>query len=155
MLFERNVAIAEWRECRIARPPTDKEGDTPKFSFTSLDLSKNPFFFELSESEPKLKNDWDTKSQFKRAALSTMNNIAEGFGRGTRKEFARFLDIAQSSAREVKSMTYVFEDLNYTTLDKIKELHEKTDAVMALTLGFIKHLKKKLITFRRADLLTY
>ena len=41
MLFERNVAIAEWRECRIARPPTDKEGDTPKFSFTSLDLSKN------------------------------------------------------------------------------------------------------------------
>jgi len=36
-----NVAIAEWRECRIARPPTDKEGDTPKFSFTSLDLSKN------------------------------------------------------------------------------------------------------------------
>jgi len=40
-LFERNVAIAEWRECRIARPPTDKEGDTPKFSFTSLDLSKN------------------------------------------------------------------------------------------------------------------
>jgi len=73
-----------------------------------------------------------------------MNNIAEGFGRGTRKEFARFLDIAQSSAREVKSMTYVFEDLNYTTLDKIKELHEKTDAVMALTLGFIKHLKKNL-----------
>jgi len=40
-LFERNGAIAEWRECRIARPPTDKEGDTPKFSFTSLDLSKN------------------------------------------------------------------------------------------------------------------
>jgi len=28
-LFERNVAIAEWRECRIARPPTDKEGGTP------------------------------------------------------------------------------------------------------------------------------
>ena len=73
-----------------------------------------------------------------------MNNVAEGFGRGTRKEFARFLDIGQSSAREVKSMTYVFEDLNYTTLDKIKELHEKTDAVMALTLGFIKHLKKNL-----------
>jgi len=41
VLFERNGAIAEWRECRIARPPTDKEGDTPKFSFTLLDLSKN------------------------------------------------------------------------------------------------------------------
>jgi len=43
-LFERNVAIAEWRECRIARPPTDKEGDTPKLLFTSLDLSKNLSF---------------------------------------------------------------------------------------------------------------
>jgi len=42
-LFERNGAIAEWRECRIARPPTDKEGDTPKLLFTSLDLSKNLF----------------------------------------------------------------------------------------------------------------
>lgn len=102
------------------------------------------FAYELSESEPKLKRDLDTKSQFRRAALSSMNNIAEGFGRGTRKEFVRFLDIAQSSAREVKSMTYVFEDLNYTTSQKIKELHEKTDAVMALTLGFIKHLKKNM-----------
>jgi len=102
------------------------------------------FAFELSESEPKLKNDWNTKSQFKRAALSTMNNIAEGFGRGTRKEFVRFLDISQSSAREVKSMAYVFEDLHYITPDKIKELHEKTDAVMGLTLGFIRHLKKDL-----------
>jgi len=45
-LFERNGAIAEWRECRIARPPTDKEGDTPKFSFTSLDLSKNHTFYK-------------------------------------------------------------------------------------------------------------
>jgi len=48
-LFERNVAIAEWRECRIARPPTDKEGDTPKFSFTSLDLSKNQFKFKFKK----------------------------------------------------------------------------------------------------------
>ncbi len=102
------------------------------------------FAYELSESEPKLKKDWDTKSQFRRAALSSMNNIAEGFGRGTRKEFVRFLDISQSSAREVKSMAYVFEDLNYTTSEKIEELHEKTDAVMALTLGFIKHLKKNM-----------
>ena len=102
------------------------------------------FAFELSESEPKLRDDRDTKSQFKRAALSTMNNIAEGFGRGSRKEFARFLDISQSSAREVKSMTYVFEDLDYTTSNNIEELRKKTDAVIGLTVGFIRHLKKDL-----------
>ena len=32
MLSERNEAIVEWRECRTARPLTDKEGDTPSFS---------------------------------------------------------------------------------------------------------------------------
>ena len=44
MLFERNVAIAEWRECRIARPPTDKEGDTPKPLFTFTGFVKEPLF---------------------------------------------------------------------------------------------------------------
>jgi len=44
-LFERNVAIAEWRECRIARPPTDKEGDTPKPLFTFTGFVKEPEFF--------------------------------------------------------------------------------------------------------------
>lgn len=55
----------------------------------------------------KLLNDFDTKSQIKRAALSSMNNIAEGFGKFSNQEFIRYLDIAQSSALEVKSM-YTF-----------------------------------------------
>ncbi len=41
-------------------------------------------------------------------------------------------------------MTYVFEDLEYTTLDKIEELRDKTNAVIGLTVGFIRHLKKGL-----------
>jgi four helix bundle protein len=52
--------------------------------------------------EGKLGKDFDTKSQIRRAALSVMNNIAEGFGRGSEKEFIRFLEIAQSPAMEVK-----------------------------------------------------
>ncbi len=98
--------------------------------------------FLLSE-KGKLKTDRDTKSQFRRAALSSMNNIAEGFGRFSDAEFIRFLDIAQSSAREVKSMLYVFEDLSYLQSDDIQLLHQKTDAVLALTLGFIRYLRKK------------
>jgi len=97
----------------------------------------------LLSNTGELKNDRDTKSQFRRAALSTMNNIAEGFGRFSDKEFIKFLDYAQSSAREVKSMLYVFEDLSYLKEDEIRLLHEKTDATMALTLGFIRYLRKK------------
>jgi four helix bundle protein len=40
--------------------------------------------------EGKLAKDFDTRSQIKRAALSSMNNIAEGFGRFSNKEFIPF-----------------------------------------------------------------
>ena len=89
-----------------------------------------------------LKNDFDTKKRFKSAALSTMNNITEGFARYNNKDFIRFLDYAQSSASEVKSMTYVFEDLNLLNDSEIKKLREECDKVRNLTLGFIRYLGK-------------
>jgi four helix bundle protein len=52
----------------------------------------------------KLMKDYGTKSQIKRASLSCMSNIAEGFGKFSNMEFIRYLDIAQSSALEVKSI---------------------------------------------------
>lgn len=71
-----------------------------------------------------------------------MNNIAEGFGRFNRKDFIRFLDYSQSSAIEVKSMLYVFEDLEYLDPKIIEELRSKTTDVINLTLGLIKYLRK-------------
>lgn len=67
----------------------------------------------LAAEKGKLKSDWDTKSQIKRAALSVMNNIAEGFGRINPKDSTKFYDYAQSSCLEMNSMLYVLEDLNY------------------------------------------
>jgi len=55
--------------------------------------------------------DYFFRDQVNRAALSVMNNIAEGFERKTLKDFSRFLDIAKGSAGEVRSMTYVAEDI--------------------------------------------
>jgi len=87
--------------------------------------------------------DWDSKSQFRRAALSVMNNIAEGFARYHDKEFKRFLDIAQSSAAEVKSMLYVFEDLKYLDQEVIKELQQRVDKARNFTLALIRYLDNK------------
>ena len=91
----------------------------------------------------KLLKDYDTRSQIKRAALSSMSNIAEGFGKFSNKEFIRYLDIAQSSVLEVKSILYVLQDMNYLIEEKINELHLLTDDVRALTLGLIKYLRTK------------
>ena len=91
----------------------------------------------------KLMRDYDTKSQIKRAALSCMSNIAEGFGKFSNKEFIRYLDIAQSSALEVKSILYVLMDMNYLMAEKINELHQLIDETRGLTLALIKYLRSK------------
>lgn len=91
----------------------------------------------------KFIKDFDTKSQIRRAALSTMNNIAEGFGRASDKEFIRFLEIAQSSAMEVKSITYVLIDLNYLSEDKIMEISKKAEETKSITLALIRYLRNK------------
>lgn len=93
--------------------------------------------------EGKFVKDFDTKSQIRRAALSTMNNIAEGFGRGSNKEFIRFLEIAQSSVMEVKSITYVLIDLDYLLEDRIIEISRKAEETKSVTLGLIRYLRTK------------
>ncbi|GCC50000.1 four helix bundle protein [Chryseotalea sanaruensis] len=93
--------------------------------------------------EGKHAKDFDTKSQLKRAALSVMNNIAEGFGRFSSKDFIRFLNIAQSSALEVRSIFYVALDIGYLTTEKVAELQKLTDDSRNQILGLIRYLNTK------------
>lgn len=98
--------------------------------------------FEASE-EGKLSKDFETRSQIKRAALSVMNNIAEGFGRYSSKEFIRFLDIAKSSCIEVKSITYALEDMKYWSAEETNVVREKAEETKNTILAFIKYLSKR------------
>ena len=94
-------------------------------------------------ADGKLETDYDVRGQLRRAALSAMNNIAEGFGRFGDKEFIRFLDIAQSSVQEVQSMLYVLSDLSYLPEDRIQSLRTQANSTKNLTLGLIKYLRSK------------
>lgn len=62
--------------------------------------------YELTSAE-KFKIDFGLKDQFQRAAVSIMNNIAEGFERNNNKEFIKFLGYSKGSAGEIRSMLYV------------------------------------------------
>jgi len=62
--------------------------------------------------------DFGLSDQIRRASLSTMSNIAEGFDRGTKGDFHRFLSIAKASCAEVRSQIYVAYDVGY--LDEVQ-----------------------------------
>ena len=98
--------------------------------------------YELSTNDV-LKNDYAFKDQIRRASISIMNNIAEGFGRYNNKEFRRFLDIAAASNLEVKSMLYLGFDLEYIAKSKIDDLIQQNEKLHFQLLALIKYLRSK------------
>ncbi len=85
--------------------------------------------------------DYGLRDQIRRASVSIMANIAEGFGRHSDKEFANFLNIAHGSASEVQSHLYVALDLNYIDQNSFKHLFDLLDEVSRMTLALCQHLR--------------
>lgn len=91
----------------------------------------------------RLNKDFETRSQFKQAALSAMNNIAEGFGRYHDRDSVKFYDISKSSTLEVQSMLYALVDVNYLTEERAQEIRLIAEETKNLTLGLIRYVSKK------------
>ena len=73
-------------------------------------------------------------AQMRSAGLSIPLNIAEGFGRRNRRDFARFLLIAQGSLREVQTLLEVMVLLGYATNDEVEAATNTANRV-----GFLLH----------------
>jgi four helix bundle protein len=86
--------------------------------------------------------DFGLRDQMRRAAVSSMSNIAEGFDCESKAEFARFFGIARRSAVEVQSLLYVALDAEYLTESQFREHYEQAQRAKALIGGF-KHALKK------------
>lgn len=88
----------------------------------------------------KFQRDYGLRDQIRRAAVSSMSNIAEGFARKTSRDFAHFLDVAKGSAVEVQSLFYVASDVGYVSSDEFRSLHELAEEVISLVSGFTTYL---------------
>jgi four helix bundle protein len=86
--------------------------------------------------------DFGLRDQIRKAAVSVMSNIAEGFERGGRAEFIQFLSIAKSSVGEVQSQLYIALDQEYITPDQFDKGYKLCDETMRLIGGFITYLRK-------------
>ncbi len=84
--------------------------------------------------------DFGFRDQIRRASVSIMNNIAEGFERKSDKEFKHFLFIAKGSCGEVRSMLYLAKDLNYIQDCDYSNLNNASCEISRMLSGLIKSL---------------
>jgi len=73
-------------------------------------------------SEGGFARDFGLKDQIRRAAVSSMSNLAEGFERGRPGEFHQFLSIAKGSCAELRTQLYVALDVGYIELTIFEDL---------------------------------
>lgn len=83
-------------------------------------------------------------SQLRRASVSVPSNIAEGYGRGSRKEYLQFLFIAQGSLKELETQTILAQQLNFITNEAASDLLNESDTVGKMLWGLIRSLRPKL-----------
>jgi four helix bundle protein len=95
-----------------------------------FDITDNPVF-----------RDFDLKRQIRRAAISPMSNIAEGFDRGTKAEFIDALFIAKGETGEVRSQLFISSDRKYITKDELEKGLKLVDECSRLIQSFASKVK--------------
>jgi len=97
--------------------------------------------YELT-SKGNFSKDFGLRDQIRRASVSTMTNIAEGFDCESNVEFARFLVIAQRSYVEVQSLLYAALDVGYIDENALRTYYDQAYKAK----GLINALKRSLKT---------
>ncbi len=97
------------------------------------------FIFDITDAS--LFKDYDLKRQIRRAAISPLSNIAEGFDRGTRPEFVDALFIAKGEVGEVRAQLYISYDRKYITEKDLGVGLGLTDECSRLIQSFLEKLK--------------
>ena len=92
------------------------------------------------------RRDFSLVDQIRRATISVMSNIAEGYERGSNTEFIQFLYITKASCGEVRTQLLIALDQGYINkeeLEKAKELALKVSGMLSNFIAYLKRSKLK------------
>lgn len=115
------------------------------FRFENLEIWKRSI--EIAEKLFDIANELEGKKlykfaeQLRGAALSISNNIAEGSGSNSKKEFVQFLNIAKRSCFENANMAILFEKKGYVQTQYKQAILSELEDLCRMISGFIKTLK--------------
>lgn len=121
MLIKRFEDIESWKEARV-------------LASEIYDVTNRGGF----------ERDYGLKDQIRRAAVSILSNIAEGFEKDSARELCRYLRIAKGSAGEVRAQLYVALDVGFLTEAQFLPLYERVSTISRLLYGFIRQQENKL-----------
>jgi four helix bundle protein len=87
---------------------------------------------------------WGLHDQMQRAAVSVSANIAEGYERGSRKEYAQFLMIAKGSAGELRCLLRIAERLQFIDSSSADKLIADITEVSRMLRGLANAVRKSI-----------
>ena len=100
-------------------------------SYTDLDIYKESYklSLEIYKMTAKYPKDeiFGLTSQIRRAAISVVLNIAEGYGRQSKEDFKRFLKISLGFNNETITLLELSKDLNYISIEEYDKIKQNYD----------------------------
>ena len=95
--------------------------------------------YKITRTFPR-EEQYGLTSQMRRAAASICANIAEGCGRGTARDFARFIQMALGSASELEYHLVLAADLGFMSADVHSQIQASLVAVKRMLSGLVRRL---------------
>ncbi len=126
--------------------PLDREPRSNVTDYKDLEVWQRAIglcqeIYRLTEAFPERER-YGLSAQMRRAAVSIPSNIAEGYGRGSRQDYTRFVKMSRGSAAELETQLVLADKLQLGTPESTREAMGQLAIVPRLAHGLVKALDR-------------
>ena len=104
-------------------------------------MSLTTKIYENTKTFPK-EEIFGLTSQLRRCAVSIPSNVAEGYGRDSKNELLRFLNISVGSLFELQNQLEIAKNIHFLKEEEFNNLYEDSREVERMLIAFIKKIKE-------------